>query len=206
MVQTVAELDKVEDPVPSRRHSAIAVVLALVVGIVLGYVGWVLPSPGGSLVVPMLIVLGIGLVLAGCSWIFACFRPGRRDCWTFAVTVGILGLLAAAWTFWFSLPVAMWSDSGAEQQAQHALVTLSREPVNANGVPVDHCWTIETGKIGPLGAPYRECAISTTVLGKPFVEVSFTPVGSASRSIDYTNSATRRSLTRVTGTSSDHGG
>jgi hypothetical protein len=187
MVQTVAEPDEAKARAPSRRGTMVAIVLAVVVGIVLGYLGWVLPSPGGSLVVPTLIVFGIGAVLAGCSWILACFEPRGSALRTFAGTVGILSLAAAAWTFWFSLPAAMWSDSGANQQAQTALVRLSHEP-KRNGVPIKNCWTIETGSVGPLGAPYRECAISTTVSGQPFVDVSFVTVGSPDRSIAYTNS------------------
>jgi hypothetical protein len=187
MVQAVAELDKPEHPGPVRHRSIVAIVLSVVVGIVLGYLGWVLPSPGGSLVVPALIVLGVGLALAGCSWIAACFTPRRRSLWIFAIASGILSVLAAAWTFWFSLPAAMWSDSGAVQQAQNTLIKLSQEPTSANGVPVNHCWRIETGNIGPLSAPYQECAISTRLSGKPFVVVSFKSLTSSQGSINYTN-------------------
>lgn len=57
MVQTVIELDEPPSaPVAFRWSTRISVVLALGVGIVLGYLGWVLPSPGGSLLVPTLIV------------------------------------------------------------------------------------------------------------------------------------------------------
>ena len=133
-------------------------------------------------------MLGVELVLAGCSWIVACFTPSRRGLWIFAVATGIFSALAASWTFWFSLPAAMWSDSGAVHQAQNALIKLSREPKNSYGVPINHCWRIETGDIGPLSAPYQECAISTRVSGKAFVEVSLTSVRSSNDSVDYTNS------------------
>jgi hypothetical protein len=206
MVQTLAELDSPEQPGPIRRRSIVAIVLSVFVAIILGYLGWVLPSPGGSLVVPALIVLGVGLALAGCSWIVACFTPRRRGLWKFAVVTGILSLLAAAWTFWFSLPAAMWSDSGAVQQAQNALIKLSREPTSSNGVPINHCWRIQTGNIGPLSAPYQECAISTRVSGRAFVEVSSHPSDLQMAASTTRTSPARRFSTRATGTSSVRGG
>jgi hypothetical protein len=186
VVQTVAELGNPEPRRTIGHCFLVAIALSVVVGIVLGYLGWVLPSPGGSLIVPTLIVLGVGLALAGCSWIVACFAPHRRGLWVFAVATGILTLFAAAWTFWFSLPAAMWSDSGAVQQAQNALLKLRQEPTK-NGVPINHCWRIETGTIGPLSAPYEACATSTRVVGQPFVVVAFTSVESSRGCVDYTN-------------------
>jgi hypothetical protein len=156
--------------------------------------GWILPSPGGSLLVPTLVVLGIGVVLAGSNWVLACFVPKRRGLWTFTVATGVLTLLASIWTFWFSLPTAMWLDTGASRQAQSALVKLSQEPRTGNGLQINNCWTVETGSIGPLGAPYRECAIATTVVGRPFVDVSFVPLASPEHSLEYTNSGTEAFL------------
>ncbi|HXA31476.1 MAG TPA: hypothetical protein VNV87_04380 [Acidimicrobiales bacterium] len=188
MVETATRLDNPEPLSPPRRRPITSIALALVVGVGLGYLGWVLTSPGGSLLAPTLIVLGIGLALAGSSWVVAYFTPSRKDLWIFALTCAILSLFAGAWTFWFSLPTAMWSDSGASQQAQNALVKLSREPTNSSGVPINHCWTIETGAIGPLQAPYEECAVATKVTGKAFTDVTFTSIDSPHRSIQYTNS------------------
>ena len=43
-------------------RTLVAAILALVT-LLLGHLGWVLPSPGGSLIVPTLIVFGVGCSL-----------------------------------------------------------------------------------------------------------------------------------------------
>ena len=43
--------------------------ILVLVAIFLGYLGWVLPSPGGSLVVPTLIVFGIGIAVGIADWV-----------------------------------------------------------------------------------------------------------------------------------------
>jgi len=70
---------------------ALATAIVALVAFVLGYLGWVLPSPGGSLVVPTLIVFGIGCAAGITCWIVT----GSR-----ATAVAILGLsvLASVWT------------------------------------------------------------------------------------------------------------
>ena len=47
-------------------------------GVFLGYLGWTLPTVGGSLVTPTLAVFLVGAGIAGTSWVVACFRPHRR--------------------------------------------------------------------------------------------------------------------------------
>lgn len=65
-----------------RLHSPAVVVAALLlsIAVVLGYLGWVLPCPGGSLAVPAVIVFGIGSVAALAMWTgpVGSDRRGRR--------------------------------------------------------------------------------------------------------------------------------
>ena len=137
-------------------HLPVAVTSAIValVAIGLAYLGWVLPSPGGSLVVPTSVVLGIGCAAGIACWIIT----GR-----WATTAAVLGVtvLAAVWTFSFSLPARIAWDSNATSQAQTALQHLASSPRNPYGVPLRPCSTMGTGSVGPIDAPYRECAVST---------------------------------------------
>jgi hypothetical protein len=146
---------------PSQRSGKWGLLGALPVGFVLGYLGWVLPSPGGSLAVPTAIVGAVGAAAAGVAWVVACFRPSWRDLWAFAVTTLVLTVLAVVWTFQFSLAAAMAWDLHATPSAKSFLLQVQRGPHHANGVPVDPCTTVPTGSIGPLHAPYQECAVSS---------------------------------------------
>ena len=133
---------------------------ALTVGVALGCLGWVLPTVGGSLATPTLIVFGIGAGVTLVGWVVASFVPQRRAAWIFAVTVGVCTVPAAVWTFEFSLPAAVVFDTHASQQAQQALLRVQAEPKNAEGVPQHPCQEVSRGSIGPLEAPYMECAVS----------------------------------------------
>ena len=70
---------------------------------------------------------------------------------------------AAIWTFECALPAAIkWSD--ATGQAQDALSLLQHSAQNRHGtVPPQPCVVHFTGSVGPLAAPYKECAIWTPV-------------------------------------------
>ena len=208
MVQTVAELDNPEHPGPIRRRSIVAIVLSVVVGMVLGYLGWVLPSPGGSLVVPTLNVLGVGLALAGCSWIVACFTPRRRGLWIFAVATGILSLLAAA-----CVDVLVLVASGNVVGLGRRAASTERSPQTKSGTNqlerrADQSLLEDrNGQYRAARCSLSRIAISTKVLGKAFVEVSFTPVSlHMAASTTRTSAAARRSLTRATDTSLARGG
>lgn len=131
---------------------------ATLVGLVLGYLGWVLPIPGGSIVVPSLIVLGIGALIALGGFVLGCFRPRRRELWLFSIVAALLTLAASAWTFEFSLPARLAWDEGPTQQAQAVLAHLERAPGNAPRF----CEEVTGWSIGPLKAPYRECALATS--------------------------------------------
>jgi len=171
-------VDEVKVADDGRLHLPAALTTAIVtsVAIVLGYLGWVLPSPGGSLVVPTLIVFGIGCAAGIACWII----PGS---WATAVAVLGVTVLASVWTFSFSLPASMAWDSNATSQAQTALQQLASAPRNQYGVPLRPCSTMVTGSIGPIGAPYRQCPVSTP----EGHFVIFTTAGLTGRGLGYTD-------------------
>ena len=154
---TVAEEVRLAKARPRRPRWPVTMVTVLLVAAVLGYLGWVLPRPGASLVVPTLVVLGVGCVLAVMGlayWIVS----GRG-----AIALSILAttLVASIWTFEFSLPVAVALDTSATAQAQTALAQLNSSPRSKYGIPLHPCSTKVVGSVGPLRAPYRQCAVST---------------------------------------------
>lgn len=140
----------------------IEIVAILGIGLVLGYLGWLLPSVGGSLFVPTMIVLGVGVALfTMCGFLATRLSPETRRIKFLTVGAIVTIALAAFWTFQFSLPVAVWS-SNASEQAQVRLSELKDSPLNRNGVvPAPPCTEHDRGNIGPLSAPYKECAIWT---------------------------------------------
>ena len=79
------------------------------------------------------------------------------------MTTAVVTVAAAAWTFEFALPSAIeWSNATAE--AQLALSQMQHSPLNHKGtVPPHPCVVHLTGSVGPLDAPYTECAIWTPV-------------------------------------------
>ena len=144
---------------PGRGRILLAVGGGILVGLVLGYLGWALPTPGDSLLVPTLIVAGVGLAIAVVGAIFA-LHPRLTSLWLFCGVVLVLTVVASLWTFQFALPASVAWDASATQQAQTVIARVNAEPL-VNGVPPGHCWTVQNGSIGDVQAPYRECGIST---------------------------------------------
>ena len=73
----------------------VAILASILVGLIMGYLGWVLPSVGGSLVVPTMIVFGIGAAITVVSWVLGTNgtpRPELRCC---TLGVGMLTVLAS---------------------------------------------------------------------------------------------------------------
>ena len=140
-----------------------AAVVAVVLGVGLGALGTALVTPGQSLAVPTAIVASVGGAIALVVWVVASFRAGRQAGWIFAIAIVVVTVLAGIWTFEFELPVAIeWSDATA--QANDALSVLEHSPQNRHGtVPLQPCVEHTTGSVGPLAAPYKECAIWTPV-------------------------------------------
>jgi len=154
---TVAEELRPAEARPHRPRWPATLVTVLSVAAVLGYLGWELPRPGASLVVPTLIVLGVGCVLATVGlayWIVS----GRG---AIALSIIATTLVACIWTFECSLPVAMALDTGATARAQTALEQLNSSPRSKYGIPLHPCSSEVVGSVGPLRAPYRQCAVST---------------------------------------------
>ncbi len=151
-----------------------ATVLAGVAAVLAG-LGWALPVPGGSLIDPTLVVLGLGVVGAVAFWI-AVGRPAS------SLAILVVTGLAAVWTFAFSLPASLAWNAGAAAQAHEALTRLVTSPKGAAGVPLRPCWTVTSGSVGKLPAPYRVCAVSSpeghivtfSTLGRPWRGLGFT--------------------------------
>jgi hypothetical protein len=152
------------------------------VALILGYLGWILPTVGGSLLLPTIIVVGVGVALAATGALIARkFRRPTGRIKVFVVGAAIATTLAGIWAFQFSLPVALWS-SNATTEAQAALSALGHSATDRNGVaPNAPCSTHDTGSLGPLEAPYREYA-TWTPEGH---FVTFT--GTHSQGVGYTN-------------------
>lgn len=158
VVDSIDELES--EAVVSRRGQAIALILAVLIGIALGLAGWMLPSYGGSLVVPTAIVFGMGAALSLGGGVLASFRPRRfGDLWLFTFAVAVFTLLASFWTFAFALPASLEWDSTATHQAQLTLAHLAQKA--KDGVVVVPCVVVGDGSVGTLQAPYQECAIYT---------------------------------------------
>jgi len=140
-----------------------ALVAAVVVGVGLGALGSTLVEPGKSLAVPTAIVATVGGGIAFVAWLVASFRARRQANWIFAVGTVTATVLACLWTFQFALPASLeWSD--ATGQALGALIRVQHSPENFHGtVPPQPCVMHFTGSVGPLSAPYKECAVWTPV-------------------------------------------
>jgi hypothetical protein len=184
MVDTLEELPESEarSARGSRRSDLVALAFVLVIGGVLGYLGWILPSYGGSLVLPTLSVFATGAIIAVGFWVLASFLPQRRSLWLVSVGIGVLTAVASVWTFWFSLPASLTWHSDATQQAQRVLTGLRGEAIHGV-VAHEPCADVAHGSIGSLRSPYRRCAVYTNQ--GHFVE--YTPATSTSRGIEYTD-------------------
>jgi hypothetical protein len=137
---------------PHRGGKSLAIVGAVLVGLVLGYLGWVLPVPGGSVIVPTLVVAGIGALTACLGAIFA-LHPTHRSLWVFCGMVVGFTIAASVWTYQFAIPASVAWDGNAVPQARLALARVG-------GSLQPHCSTIRDGSIGSIQPPYIECATS----------------------------------------------
>jgi hypothetical protein len=154
-------VERLPGSTPSARWAA--AVTVVVIGIGLGALGTMLVTPGQSLAVPTAIVAAVGGGIMLVAWVVASFRAGRQAGWIFAVGAAVVTVLGCLWTFEFALPTSIeWSDATA--QAQAIFIGLQRSPENFHGtVPPQPCVVHTTGSVGPLSAPYRECAVWTPV-------------------------------------------
>ena len=110
--------------------------------------------------------------------------------------------LAVVWTWALALPVQMAWDGGVTAQARAALQRVEDGP-KVRGVPLVPCVDVTTGRVGPLAAPYRECAVATS----EGHFVTFTVAGSDPVRGSVTRTSARRpSRTSATGISPVGGG
>jgi hypothetical protein len=159
---------------------------AIVVGLALGYLGWVLPTPGGSVLIPTLVVAGVGVLVALVAGVFA-LHPHLRSLRVFCAGVLVLTIAASIWTYAFSLPASIAWDASATHQAQFVLARITAEPKTVNDIPRQACWTLRQGSVGSLPAPYRACGVSTpeghfvifTALGRSEGGLGYTDRGAA---------------------------
>jgi hypothetical protein len=161
----------------NHRYGVVVGALLVLMAFVLGYLGWVLPSAGGSLVVPTLIVFGIGCVFV----VALAFLTG-----SLGVALMAMGVVAVAslWTFSFSIPASLTWGSGATSHAEAALAQLSSSPQTIKGVYPPHpCSIVRTGTVGPIDAPYRMCSVFTP----EGHFVTFTSVGHSEQGLGYTD-------------------
>ena len=156
-----APAERLPGSTPSARWAAALTVV--IIGIGLGALGGMLVRPGQSLAVPTAIVAAVGGGIMLVAWVVASFRAGRQAGWIFAVGTAVVTALACLWTFEFALPASVeWSNATA--QAQAAFSRLQHSPENFHGnVPPQPCIVHATGSVGPLSAPYKECAVWTPV-------------------------------------------
>ncbi len=155
----------------------------LLVGLTLGYLGWVLPTPGDSLLFPTLIVAGIGLVIAVAAGVFA-LHPNLQVLWVFCGVGLVFTVAASLWTYQFSIPASIAWDSHATQLAQQTLAQVNAEPL-VNGVPPGRCWTVVNGSVGDIQAPYQMCGTSTPE--GHFVTFSAVDAGPKGGGLGYTD-------------------
>ncbi|HLX88453.1 MAG TPA: hypothetical protein VKR22_08385 [Acidimicrobiales bacterium] len=180
-------------PGPTHRRTPLwwFLIAAVLVGAFLVWLSLVLPVPGGSVLVPTGIVVGVGVAIGagGGIVLLACRELGGSG--VFAASVFLLTALTGIWTFELSLPFQMaWASSSSSSQVKQILGNLERGPKNVDGVPLDPCQVVRTGSIGPLSAPFDQCATSTYVgaFGSKRVNfVLFTLVGVRTQGLAYTN-------------------
>jgi hypothetical protein len=161
----------------SDHFSVAQVISALTVGLVLVVLGWWLPSPGGSVIVPTLIVFGAGAVLTIVGVLaLPLVRVNRPVPTWFLGLSSVLVLAVTAWTLYFSMATQLVL-SNADEQATKALAAL--------GVgPGDNCKEILEGGVGPQSAPYQQCATSSP-------QGTFVIFSTSGRGLGYTNVGAR---------------
>lgn len=158
---TSAEAELLHGASSSERW--VAAGAAVFIGIGLGVLGTALVTPGQSLAVPTAIVAAVGGGIVVVSWVLASLRARRQAGWVLAVGAAVVTVLACLWTFEFALPAAIdWSNATA--QAQDTFNRLQHSAQNSHGtLPPQPCTVHDSGAVGPLTAPYKECDIWTPV-------------------------------------------
>jgi hypothetical protein len=198
MVQVAAERPSDLTEAPIWRQSMLLLAV-LPLAALLGYLGFVLPTPGVSLAYPAVVILGVGSAAAIGSLLLAGRQPRlasardipitsrKRDSVvkTFAIVAGLITVAATVWTIELGMPASLEWSSGATTQAESVLARVSRSPQVSAGVPRKPCLYFDSGQVGPVHAPYTACAVLTSDGGF----VTFVSQG-ASGGIEYIKAGT----------------
>jgi hypothetical protein len=150
---TVVPGEEPQEPKARNPASGPVVGAAALAGLILLTVGWFLPQPGGSLVEPTVVVVGVGIVVAIVGSMIVRSPSGAL----FTVIVLGLTVLAGIWTFELALPARVDWISNASQEAHTALQEAALRPQTRSGGPVTPCRRETQGTVGPLDAPYQIC-------------------------------------------------
>ena len=129
----------------------------LVIAGVAFFVSWKLVSPGASLMVPCVAVAAFVLVALAAGLVILVPFGSPRAIVSYVLVAGLFGMAVIWWTWAFSLSAPMAWDSGA---TPHTLAALAKAPTHSS-----RCVVVTTGGIGPLRAPYQECAIGPSHAG-----------------------------------------
>ena len=185
LTQAVTDASSEAPERPRWRRRLAALLAALAVGAVLWFIGWNIPSVGGSVLAPALLVLVIGVVVAALSWVVACWRPRYTGLWVFAPSVLVVALLSCFWTLDLALPARLAWSTNATGVAEQALAHVRHQSADRHGVaPASGCTEVVTGSVGPLRAPYSECPVWTNeghfvTFGAGSGGLAFTDIGAA---------------------------
>ena len=130
----------------------VAGLTAALLGLFEGFVGFTSVTPGASLATTCALVATMGLIALTSGWVLLRRQRHSVPVRVFVVGTVLFGAAAVWWTWSFAMPTAMRWDPGATSRAQAAL----------RGIGEDRsvCASVRTGVIGPLEAPYRQCAIN----------------------------------------------
>ena len=137
-----------------RRPQMTATFAVMLLGAILFYLGWVLPSIGGSVIVPTTVVFGVGVAAALVGALVARTRPRRWALYLFPLGAVLVSILGAIWTFQFSLPTSI-QFSNATTRAELALSQLKTSLRQGRVVPTPLVLGTLDRQHRPLASPLR---------------------------------------------------
>jgi hypothetical protein len=138
------------------RSFFIPVVLGFValIGLIQFWLGYVLPDPGYSVLMPVVAIVFLGLIGLAVTWRALSGSHRRSLRRQLAVAIGGCTLMASVWSVEFAMPLSMTLGSGsAMQQARAAEMAQWNQKVPGSAP----CTKFLHGHVGPLDAPYTVC-------------------------------------------------
>ena len=128
-----------------------AFIAVLAMAFLCGIVGFIFSSPGGSIVLPTILVALLALILTAVGWMALSSVNSPLIRFAFAVLAILVGVSACWWAYTSALSVQITQDSAATVQA----VTALRAASIAGAA---QCRTVTNADLGPIRAPYSRCA------------------------------------------------